>query len=146
MALLRVDLEWWRGGDSMQVYSFNPRPTIQRPVTGQKLAEFKIPLLFGSVTQQLGKDSQTITLRGALVSPYNNFDDLDEKRIDLVDGLDVTQDGELHIISNKGQANSQHIFYNGIVTAINFDEPIRSQLQDYTITILLSNPEEQVAP
>lgn len=146
MAFQHVDVEWWRGGDSMEVYSFDPRPTIQRPVTGQKIAEFKIPLLFGSVTQQLGKDSQTITLRGLLVSKYNNFDDLDEKRIALREGLDVTQDGELHIISNKGQGNSQHIFYNGLVTSINFEAPIQSQILDYTVTILLSDPTEQVVP
>lgn len=142
-----VDVEWRRGEDgSGGTYTFSPKPTIQRPVTGQKLAEFKVPLLFGSVTQQLGKDSQTITLRGVLVSKYNNFDDLDEKRIALVSGLDVTQAGQLHIISNAGQVNSDHIYYNGIVTRINFDEPIRSQLLDYTVEILLSDPTENIIP
>src|SRR3990172_1339300 len=98
----RVDVEWRKGPAGLGgIYTFDLRPSLTRPVTGQKIVEFKIPLLVGSVTQLLKKDSDQITLTGVLAEPDpNRFDFLDKKRRDLIAGLDMSQVGQLHIISN----------------------------------------------
>lgn len=142
----RVDVEWRKGADGLGgTYSFNPRPSLDRPVTGQKLVEFKIPLMVGSITQLLKKDSDKIKLRGVLVeADVNRFDYLDLKRRNLIAALDVNQLGQLHIISNLGTPESEHIFYRGVVTAINFREQTNSQLLDYEVDILVSDALENV--
>lgn len=140
----RVDVEWRKGEDGLGgTYAFFPRPHITRPGTVQKFAEFKIPLKDGSLVQLLNNDSRQITLRGALVVKHANFDDLDALRIALIDGVG-NGEGQLHLISNKGQANSQHIFYNGVPIRIDFDVLEKSKFLPYTITILLADPTENI--
>jgi len=141
----RVDVEWRKGSDGLGgTYTFNPRPNFVRPGIVQKLVEFKIPLMTGSLTQLLGSDSRTITLRGVLVrADAGNFDALDTKRRDFISGIG-TGIGQLHIISNLGNPDSKHIFYRGIPTKIDFDEQKNSQILDYSIEILLSDPAENI--
>ncbi len=141
----RVDVEWRKGTDGLGgTYTFFPRPSLTRPVTGQKKVEFKIPLLTGSVTQLLGKDSDTIILTGVLVqADASNFDALDTQRRNLVSGVGNGV-GQLHIISNLGNPDSKHIFYRAIPTKIDFKEQTNSQLLDYTIDLLLSDPTENI--
>ena len=141
----RVDVEWRRGADGTGgTYVFSPRPVIQRNETIQKLVEFKIPLSNASVTQLLGRDSRTLTLRGVLVQPDPNYDKLDKQRRDFIAGLDTSQPGQLHLISNLGTPDSRHVFYRGLVTKVSFEEQRNSQLLEYTIEILLSDPTEVV--
>jgi|GEM_PF-5258870 len=143
--MLRVDVEWRKGPTGMGgTYSFYPRPSLLRPHTGQKIVEFKVPLMEGSITQQLGKDSERFVLHGFLVTPDGPYDDLDEKRRDLESGVDVTQEGQLHIISNLGNPNSEHIFYNGLPLSIIYEELTNSRILEYRIEILLSDPTENV--
>ena len=141
----RVDVEWRKGSDGLGgTYAFNPRPNLTRPGIVQKLVEFKIPLATGSTTQLLGSDSRRIALRGVLVhADAGNFDALDTKRRDLISGIG-TGVGQLHIISNLGNPDSKHIFYRGVPTAIDFAEQTNSQILDYTIEILLSDPTESI--
>ena len=139
---LRVDVEWRKGDDGLGgTYFFDPRPNLLRPGTIQKFVEFKIPLRDGSLVQLLNNDSRTFALQGVLAQKNTNFDDLDEMRRDLVAGVgnDV---GQLHIISNKGQANSKHFFYNGIPIRVTFSQQTNSKILDYVIEILLADPTE----
>jgi len=141
----RVDVEWRKGPNgTLGTYSFFPRPSIQRPVSGHKLVEFKVPLMTGSITQLLGLDSRTLTLRGVVVAQDGPFDTLDTLRRNLINGLDVSQEGQLHIISNQGNPDSKHIFYKGIVARIDFDPLTNPRILDYTIEILLSDPTENI--
>jgi hypothetical protein len=141
-----IDISWKKGiaGDGAE-YSFSPLPSIERPVTGQKLVEFKIPLAMGSLVQLLGKDSNTIVLRGVLVEPDpGRYDFLDTKRIALIAGIG-TEVGQLHIESNLGTDESQHLFYIGVPRSIVFADQTNSQIIDYSIEILISNATENVA-
>ncbi len=140
--MARVDVEWRKGADGTGgTYLFNPRPNITRPKTGQKHVEFKIPLATGSLTQLLGKDSDTVVLRGVLVEPDPRYDQLDKKRRELIDGIG-TGAGQLHVISNLGTPDSKHIFYKGLPRQIEFSEQTNSQLLEYRIDLLLSDPTE----
>lgn len=141
----RVTVEWRRGllGDQ-GTYTFDPRPNITRSNTGQKLVEFKIPLKFGSHVQELGKDSEVIVLRGVLVEPdILRYDYLDKKRRDLITGLG-TSVGQLHLTSNLSTPESEHIYYKGIVRNVEWAEQTNSQILEYTINILLSDPTETI--
>lgn len=139
---LRVDVEWRKGSDGLSgTYTFSPRPNLLRPGTIQKFIEFKIPLKDGSLVQVLNNDSKIISLQGVLAQKDTNFDDLDEKRQALLSGIG-TGEGQLHIISNLGQANSKHIFYKGIPVRITFAPQTNSKILDYVIEILLADPTE----
>jgi len=140
----RVDVEWRKGSDGLGgTYVFNPRPSIQRPGVIQKFVEFKIPLKDGSLVQLLNNDSRRIVLRGVLVVKNANYDDLDQKRIEFLNGIGNSE-GQFHLISNKGQSNSQHIFYRGIPVRIDFNPQERSHVLDYTLEILLADPTETI--
>lgn len=140
---LRVDVEWRKGSTGTGgTFVFDPRPNLTRPGITQKFVELAIPLLDGNIIQLLNNTSRIIRLRGVLVLKRDpNFDNLDQKRQEFLDGLgnDV---GQLHIISNRGQANSKHIFYNGVPTRITFDEQTNSKILVYSVEILLADPAE----
>lgn len=142
----RVDVEWRKGDNGLGgTYTFSLRPSsIERAVPGQKLVEFKIPLMSGSITQQLGLDSRVIRLRGFLEAVDSNYDILDEKRRNLISGLDRTQPGQLHLISNLGNPESKHIYYKGIVRDIQFEPQSSPKLIEYSIEILCSDPTEYI--
>ena len=143
LTTLRVDVEWRKGDDGLGgTFAFNPRPNITRPGIVQKFVEFPIPLRDGNTVQLLNNDSRSILLRGVLiVGGRSNFDDLDQKRQELLNGIgnDV---GQLHLVSNKGQANSKHIFYKGVPIRIGISEQENSTILTYTVEILLADPTE----
>jgi len=145
MAIKPIQIQWRKGATgSGGTYNFDPIPTIERPVTGQKLVEFKVPLLTGSVTQLLGKDSDVIRLHGVLaVGDANKFDVLDAKRRGLISGVDFNV-GQLHIISNLGTMDSKHVYYRGVVRGIIFSEQTNNQILDYTIEVLVSDGVENI--
>ena len=140
---LRVDVDWRKGSDGLGgTFVFDPRPTLLRPGVVQKFVEIPIPLRDGTILQLFNNNSRTIAIRGVLVlrgSP--NFDNLDQKRQELLAGIG-NNEGQLHIISNLGQANSKHIFYKGVPIVIEFSEQTNSKLLDYTIEFRLADPTE----
>lgn len=142
ITLNRVDVEWRRGDDGLGgTYVFSPRPRFTRPGVVQKQVEFKIPLKDGSLVQLLNNDSRTISIRGILVVRNSNFDDLDQLRQEFLSGIG-NGPGQFHLISNKGQANSKHIFYKGVPTRINIDRQRNSHFLFYSLDILLADPTE----
>ncbi len=142
ITLNRVDVEWRKGDDGLGgTYVFSPRPNITRPGIVQKNVEFQIPLKDGSIVQQLNNDSRTITIRGVLVVRNSNFDDLDQLRQEFLAGIG-NGPGQFHLISNKGQANSKHIFYKGVPATIGFEPQRNSLILTYNLTILLADPTE----
>ena len=140
---LRVDVEWRKGPSGLGgTFTFDPRPSLLRPGTVQKFVEIPIPLRDGTILQLFDNDSRTITIRGVLVLRGDpNFDNLDQKRQELLAGIG-NDEGQLHIISNLGQANSKHIFYKGVPIVIEFSEQTNSKLLDYTIEFRLADPTE----
>ena len=142
ITLNRVDVEWRKGDDGLGgTYVFSPRPRFTRPGVVQKHVEFKIPLKDGSTVQLLNNDSRIITVRGVLVVRNSNFDDLDQLRREFLAGIG-NGPGQFHLISNKGQANSKHIFYKGVPNTINFEPQRNSHFLFYNLTILLVDPTE----
>ncbi len=142
ITLNRVDVEWRKESDGLGgTYVFSPRPRFTRPGVVQKIAEFDIPLKDGSTVQLLNNDSRVISIRGILVVKNSNFDDLDQLRQELLSGIGNGA-GQFHIISNKGQANSKHIFYNGVPTRIDINQQRNSHFLFYSLTILLADPTE----
>ena len=142
ITLNRVDVEWRKGDDGLGgTYTFDPRPNLTRTGTVQKQAEFKIPLKAGSLVQLLNDDSRQFRIRGTLVVRDSNYDDLDQKRRELIDGIG-NDPGQLHLISNKGQANSKHLFYKAVPVDIEFNTQTNSLFLLYRITILLADPTE----
>ena len=141
----RVDVEWRRGVNGLDgTYTFTLRPSLGREETGQKFVEFKIPLMNGSITQLLGKDSRNFGLRGVLVEVDGDYDSLDKQRRDLVAGVNPGNPGQLHIISNTGHPLAEHLFYKGVPTRIEFSEQTNPKILDYRIEILLSDPTENI--
>lgn len=142
ITLNRVDVEWRRGNDGLAgTYTFSPRPRFTRPGTVQKNVEFKIPLKDGSLVQLLNNDSHVISIRGILVVRNSNFDDLDQLRQELLSGIG-TGPGQFHLISNKGQPNSKHIFYKGVPIRVDINRQRNSHFLFYTLQILLADPTE----
>ena len=143
ITLNRVDVEWRKGDDGLGgTFTFSPRPRISRDGTVQKFAEFQVPLKSGSDVQLLNDKSRRFRIRGILVLRGDpNYDDLDELRRDLLSGIG-TGAGQLHFISNKGQANSKHLFYKAFPTSIEFSVLRNSKFLFYTINILLADPTE----
>lgn len=138
----RVDVEWRKGSDGLGgTYTFSPRIRMTRPGVVQKHVEFKIPLKDGSLVQLLNNDSRVLSIRGVLVVKHPNFDDLDEQRRDLVSGIG-TGEGQLHFISNKGQANSKHLYYKGLPVSVTFDQQRGQSFLFYNIDFLLADPTE----
>jgi len=141
------DVEWRKGSDGLGgTYTFsNPKPsTIALPGKVQKIVEFKIPLLDGSLVQELNNDSRTLTVQGFLYSKTGTYDDLDQKRRSLESGIG-TGEGQFHIISNEGQANSKHIYYKGIPQSIQYPAGRNNpHLMEYNINILCADPTEYI--
>lgn len=138
----RVDVEWRKGDDGLGgTFAFSPRPRITRTGIVQKFAEFQVPLKAGSDVQLLNDKSRRFRIRGILVVRTSNFDDLDELRIDLLAGIG-NGPGQLHFISNKGQANSKHLFYKAFPVSIEFGTLRNPKFLFYTIDILLADPTE----
>ena len=142
ITLNRVDVEWRKGDDGLGgTFTFSPRPRITRSGTVQKFAEFQVPLKAGSDVQLLNDQSRRFIIRGLLTVKNSNFDDLDELRRNLESGIG-NGPGQLHLISNKGQANSKHLFYKALPIRIEFSPLRNSKIIFFTINILLADPTE----
>ena len=139
-----VRMEWRQGEDGLgSTYIFNPKPNITRPDQGFKQAEFNIPLADGIFIQDLGIEKRVINLRGTLVSKTNVFEDLEDLRKAIIDGIGKNP-GQLHIISLNGLSNARHIFYKGQISpeGIVFDEQSNPYYLDYSIRIICALPYE----
>ena len=139
-----IRMEWRQGEDgSGSVYIFNPKPSISRPEQGFKQVEFNIPLADGIYIQDLGIEKRTINLRGTIVAKSKVFEDLEDLRKNLVNGIGKNP-GQLHIYSITGVPNSKHLFYKGQLApeGIIFDEQTNSNYLDYTIRIICPLPYE----
>lgn len=136
-----VTMEWRRGANGTDgTYTFSPKPSLERNAPNQRQVVFKLPLVDGAVVQTQGKDVRSITLRGVLFVVPADYNTLDQKRKDLIDGFG-TGPGQLHLI-----ASGNHIFYKGIPSpeGVQFDALTNPNYVDYTITILVADPTEYV--
>lgn len=135
----KVTIEWRRGvlGDG-GTFTFSPNPFLQRSTPGKRTATLTVPLLDGVVIQNLGVNERTIELRGVLFNKTNTWDDMENQRNALVEGLE-TGPGQLHIISP-----SKNIFYNAQIdtAGIQFDEQQFSNIQDYTIVLRIPDSDK----
>lgn len=134
-----VRVEWRRGVNGDQgTYVFSPNPTLKRVSPGKRTAILTVPLLDGVIVQNLSVDQRNIELAGVLYIKNYNWDDMETLRNNLVNGLG-TGPGQLHIISEQ-----RHIQYNGQVTTdgIDFDSQPRSNIQDYSIKIIVPSGKE----
>lgn len=139
-----VRVEWRQGETGLgSVYIFNPNPNPSRPDQGFKQVEFDVPLRDGVEVQDLGVDKRIVTLRGVLYAKTRVFEDLEDQRRALIDGIGRGP-GQLHLISLNSLSNSRHIYYIGQITApgIVFDEQTNPMILDYTITLLCAEPGE----
>ena len=142
-SFVSVIVEWRRGVTGLDgTFIFNPKPNITRKEPGRRVAELIVPLLDGEIVQNLGLDKRTIELKGVLFTKSSNWDIIEVKRNELIDGIGVGP-GQLHIISP-----GTHLRYDGQITTdgIKFAEQERSNLQDYTITILNADPVKIIVP
>ncbi len=123
-------------------FIFSPNPDIKRPSPGKRIAQLTVPLLDGSIVQNLGLDTREIVLRGVLFNKNNMWDSMETLRNNLINGIG-TGPGQLHII---GQ--TRHIRYDGQITTtgIDFEAQERTFTQDYTITIIVPNALEINVP
>ena len=136
MSHVKVTLEWRRGETGEDgTYVFSPKPNITRTSPGRRAVELTIPLRDGVVVQNQGIDKRNILLRGVLYNKDNSWDTMETLRNNLRDGIGVGP-GQLHIVSPQ-----RHIRYDGqiAVTGVQFGEQSRSNIQDYTISILVPN-------
>ena len=142
-----ITVEWRKGPTGLGgTYTFeNPKPSrIDLPAKIQKLVEFKIPLLSGSMIQLLNDDSLTGTISGFLVVSANNYDNLDEKRRDFEAGIG-NGEGQLHLISTAGQGNSEHLYWKGVPIRITYPEgKTNIRFLAYSIEVLFADPAENV--
>ena len=139
-----VKMEWRQGEDgSGSIYIFNPKPNITRPEQGFKQVEFNIPLADGVYIQDLGIEKRVINLRGTLVTKNKVFEDLEDLRKALINGIG-NNPGQLHLISLNALSNAKHIFYKGQVSpeGIVFDEQTNPCYLDYSIRIICALPYE----
>lgn len=143
-----VRVEWRQGSTGLgAVYVFNPNPDLSRESPAKKQAEFDIPLRDGVEVQDLGMDKRIVTLKGVLYAKSEVFEDLEDLRIALIEGIG-TDPGQLHIISRNSLSNSKHIIYSGQLSAqgIVFEPQINSIFLDYTISILCADSLETYQP
>jgi len=138
-----VKMEWRQGatGDGA-VYTFFPKPDMDRPESGLKQAEFDIPLSDGVLIQDLGHEKRIITLTGTLVSGTNVFEDLEDKRLALINGVGFTE-GQLHLISvNTSLVNKKHIYYRGQISpeGVVFAKQTTPRTLEYEIRIICADP------
>lgn len=143
-----VRVEWRKGETGLgAVYIFNPNPDLTRDDPGYKQAEFDIPLRDGVEVQDLGVDKRLIILRGVLYTKTRVFEDLEDLRRALIDGIGRGP-GQLHLISLNSLSNSKHIYYKGQVTTpgIVIESQTNSMFLDYTITLLCADPAELYTP
>ncbi len=131
-----VTVEWRRGVTGEDgTFTFSPKPFMTRQSPGRRIAELTVPLRAGTVVQNQGADKRTIQLRGTLFLKSYNWDEMETLRNNLRDGLQIGP-GQLHIISPQ-----RHLRYDGQITTagVRFAEQARSNLQDYIITIIITN-------
>ena len=136
----------WRKGEtgSGGTYVFSPKPNIQRVLPTQRLVEFIIPDVAGTVVQTLGKESRKIRVSGVIAVRNPNFDDLDELKSGLENGVSDGI-GQLHLISTSGATNARHVYYKGIVQGgITWDDQKNMVILNYTFDILCPDPVEYV--
>lgn len=139
-----VKMEWRQGEDgSGSVYVFNPKPNITRPEQAFKQVEFNIPLADGIYIQDLGIEKRIINLRGTIVAKSKVFEDLEDLRKALINGIGKNP-GQLHLYSLNALPNQKHIFYKGQVSpeGVVFDEQTNSNYLDYSIRIICALPYE----
>lgn len=132
----KVKIEWRRGISGNQgTFVFNPNPNIKRTTPGKRVATLVVPLLDGAVVQNFATDERTIELAGVLYTKSNNWDEMETLRNNMISGIGRGP-GQLHIISNQ-----RHIQYNGQITTegIQWDSQAHSNIQDYTIRIIVPN-------
>lgn len=136
-------LYWLKGEDGTGAqYTFYPKPNITRPYPAQRLAEFEIPSVDGSIIQSLGLTSRRIQLTGVLVIRPVNYDNLVQAKIDLETGIG-TAVGQLHIESLTGQSNAHHTYYKCILEGeIQWSSQTNPQIIEYTITFICADPTE----
>lgn len=142
-----VRVEWRQGETGLgSVYVFNPNPDPTREHPGYKQAEFDIPLRDGVDVQNLGVDKRIVVLRGVLYTKTRVFEDLEDLRKALIDGIGRGP-GQLHFISLNNLLNARHIYYIGQVTppGIVFESQTNPMFLDYTITLLCAEPAEFIS-
>lgn len=136
---VNVRIEWRRGTNGDQgTYIFSPKPTLRRPSAGKRSVVHVVPLLDGVIVQNLSKGERVIDLTGVLYNKTNSWDDMETLRNNLINGLGIGP-GQLHVISPQ-----RHIRYDGQVfpDGIQFEEQERSNVQDYTVQILVPGVSE----
>lgn len=138
-----VRLEWRQGSTGLgSVYVFSPKPAITREESALKQAEFNIPLGDGVQIQNLGREKRIINLSGTLIAKSGVFEDLEDLKDALVNGIGRTE-GQLHFISlNTGLVNARHLFYKGQISpeGVRFSEQTRPNIIDYSIQIICADP------
>ncbi len=141
MGFVKVTMEWRRGANGDEgTFVFSPVPFMTRVSPGKRTAEITVPLLDGAIVQNLGLAVREIILQGVLFNKTYSWDDLETQRNNLINGLG-TGPGQLHLISP-----ARHLQYNAQITTegIRFDQQTRSNIQDYTITIIIPSAKELV--
>lgn len=142
MMAKNVRVEWRQGEDGLgNVYIFNPNPSPTREEPAMKQAEFDIPLLDGIFIQSLGRAKRQIILTGLLIAKPRSFENLEDQRDALVNGLS-TGVGQLHFISLNSLSNQRHIFYVGRLSpdGVVFSEQTNPLYLDYTLRVVCANP------
>jgi hypothetical protein len=140
---MRTLVQWMKGENGTGgTYTFSPKPMITRSSPGQKTSVLEIPKMNGSIVQTLGLGARKIEVQGVIYVITPSFDNLVEKKRNLEDGLG-TGLGQLHIISEFGNANSRHVYYKGILDGeIQWAEQKNMSFLDYRISILCPDPTE----
>lgn len=144
MMAKNIRMEWRQGSTGLgSAYVFNPKPNITRIDPASKQAELDIPLLDGVLVQDLGRNKRIISLSGILVVKSGLFEDLEDKRRALIDGIGRSE-GQLHLISLNSHPNARHTFYVGQLSAdgIRFSQQTSSVFLEYELDILCADPAE----
>lgn len=139
-----VRMEWRQGSTGLgSVYVFNPKPDITRADPALKQAEIDIPLADGVTIQDLGRGKRVIRLHGPLVAKSKLFEDLEDLRDALINGIGESV-GQLHIISVTNTGNPKHIYYIGQIqpSGFQFEEQTNPIYLYYTIEITCADPTE----
>ena len=124
------------------IYTFSPKPMITRPYPGQKTSVLELPKLNGSIVQTLGLTARKIDVQGVIYVRRPSFDNLVELKKALEDGVG-TELGQLHIISEFGNANSKHVYYKGILDGeIQWSQQTNMYYLEYRFNLICPDPTE----
>jgi hypothetical protein len=139
MSFIAVKVEWRRGLSGTEgTYAFSPKPVIHRVFPGNRSVSLIVPLRDGVVVQNFAGLEFVLELAGVLYNKTNSWDDMETSRNNMINGIGTGQ-GQLHLISPQ-----RHIYYIGQLTpdGIVFDPQVRSNIQDYTMRILIPSGKE----